>query len=213
MKVLIGTPVHQCKDYSMKRWLENVATLQRKTPADLLLMDNSLGLEYVEMVKKYCLDYAVLDHRIEHFEIDDTNIDSMRARSMRVELAQEMIRREVLKGGYDAWFSWECDQIIPANALDTLIRLMQSEHSMMIVHNSWSRTNSVDLNTNMGCALISQEALRKSWFLPERHGEISTHISDFYDVDETMFKKRLLRSGGNYIEVYGVITPIYHLNN
>ena len=27
MKILIGTPIHESKDYAMERWLENVAVL------------------------------------------------------------------------------------------------------------------------------------------------------------------------------------------
>jgi hypothetical protein len=43
MKVLIGTPIHQVKDYSMERWLANVRELRAHTPADLVLVDNSPG--------------------------------------------------------------------------------------------------------------------------------------------------------------------------
>ena len=49
MKILIGTPIHECKDYCMERWLKNVSKMEY--PADLLLVDNSPGLTYVEQVK------------------------------------------------------------------------------------------------------------------------------------------------------------------
>lgn len=45
-KVLIGTAVHEKKDYSLKRWLDNVPKL--KYPADILIVDNTPGLKYVE---------------------------------------------------------------------------------------------------------------------------------------------------------------------
>ena len=211
MKILIGTPIHECKDYATERWLENVSKLQRQTVADLFLVDNSTSTDYVEKLKKYCAKYGIKNYKIEHFEV--TNNDPSNARSQKVEIAQEMIRREALKGEYDAWFSWECDQIIPTNALNELIRIMKSENCMMVVHNSWSRTNPTDLNTNMGCTLIGREALQKGWFLPDKDGQISFDLSDCYNVDETMFKKRVLKNGGNYIEAYGIINPIYHLNN
>ena len=51
MKILIGTPIHEVKDYAMERWLENVAKLQEVTPCDLLLVDNSrTQLDLFEMV-------------------------------------------------------------------------------------------------------------------------------------------------------------------
>ena len=124
-----------------------------------------------------------------------------------------MIRRETLKGGYDAWFSWECDQIIPSHALGQLVGLMKMGDYMMVVANSWARTIPNELNANMGVTLISKDALHKAWFLPDKNGKISIDSADFYNVDETMFKKRILKSGGNYIEIYGVIKPVYHLDH
>jgi len=55
MKILIGAPIHECKDYCMERWLKNVSKMEY--PADLLLVDNSPGLTYVEQVKDYCKKY------------------------------------------------------------------------------------------------------------------------------------------------------------
>jgi len=210
MKILIGTPIHEVKDYCMERWLKNIAKLQFEYPSDLLLIDNSPGLKYVEKVKGYCKKYGITNFTVEHFEINEKGLDSISVRSLRVEIAQEMIRRSVLKDKYDAWFSWECDQIIPVDTLDQLVSLMKTGNYMMVVANSWARTIPGVFNANMGVTLISRKALNKAWFLKEKHGKID--FSVYYDVDETMFKKRILKSGGNYVEVYGVIKPVYHLN-
>lgn len=213
MRVLIGTPIHELKDYGMEKWLKNVAQVQKQYPVDLLMIDNSKGTTYIEKVKGYCKKYGVTNFKFDHFEIENDNLDSSQLRSMRVEYAQEMLRQATLNGGYDAWFSWECDQLIPSNTLKKLSEMMQVENHMMIVVNSWARTIPNTFNANMGVTLISRQALQKSWFLPEKNGEISREIADGYGVDETMFKKRILKSGGNYIEIYGVIKPIYHLDN
>lgn len=212
MKILIGTPIHACKDYSMKRWLKNVAMLQEKTPADLLLVDNSVGTDYLEKVKGYCKKIGIKNYQIEHFEVKNTNLNPDLVRSVNVEISQEMIRRHTLKEGYSAWFSWECDQIIPENSLNQMVNLMKMGNYMMVVVNSWAREIPGELNANMGVTLISSEALKISWFLPDMKGKISTDLNDFYNVDETMFKKRILKNGGSYAEIYGVIEPIYHLN-
>src|SRR3989344_5552328 len=122
MKILIGTPIHAIKDYAMPRWLKNVAGLRKRTPADLLLVDNSPNLNYVEKVKEYCQKYGVENYKIKHFNF---NQGISRGKiEIRVQRAKEIIRREVLSQDYDAWFSWECDQIIPHNALEALIRIM-----------------------------------------------------------------------------------------
>jgi hypothetical protein len=213
MKILIGTPIHEMKDYCMERWLENVSQLQRTTPADVLLVDNSASMEYVKIVERYCEKYAIQNCTIDHFEVQNASLNPDKARNVNVEIAQEMIRQKTLKENYDAWFSWECDQIVPNDTLNQLIQLKELGNCMMVVANSWARSIPGELNANMGVTLIGKEALKKGWFLPFDEGTLSFNLADFYNVDETMFKKRVLKAGGNYIEVYGVIEPIYHLNN
>jgi len=213
LKILIGTPVHEIKDYCIERWLENVAELMKVTPAHLLLVDNSPGLDHVEKVKGYLKRNGVKNYKIEHFEVINAELSPDKSRSVNVEISQEMIRQATLKGDYDAWFSWECDQIIPVDTLNKLVDLMKIGNYMMVVVNSWARTIPGELNANMGVTLISQAALKIGWFLPFEEGKISFDLADFYDVDETMFKKRVLKAGGNYVEVYGAVEPIYHLDN
>ncbi|KKS83722.1 MAG: hypothetical protein UV59_C0033G0020 [Candidatus Gottesmanbacteria bacterium GW2011_GWA1_43_11] len=206
MRILIGTPIHISKDYAMERWLENVSKLEYS--ADLLMVDNSPGLDYMERVKASCIQHGIKNYKIKHIEIDQ-----QLGPDLRIEAAQETIRHYVLSHNYDTWFSWECDQIIPTDALDKLIRIMKMGNFMMVVHNSQARWDPKILNTNMGITLIKKECLEKSWFLPQRNGKISLDVSDSYDINNpNVFKKRVLASGGHYLEVFGVIKPIYHLN-
>ena len=202
MKTLIGTPIHICKDYSMERWLDNVAKLQKVSPADLLLVDNSPGTEYVEKVRGYCEKYGVQNYRIEHLNVDQGM--SVEERDERIWISEEIIRKYILSHDYDTWFSWECDQIIPTDALDKLINLVHAIGSMMVVHNSWARNNPEESNPDMGCTLIKRECLEKYGFLPPK--------GNHFKGGEAWFKERVLRDGGNYIDVYGIISPIYHLN-
>ena len=205
IKVLIGTPIHISKDYAMERWLENISNL--KYPVDLLMVDNSPGADYVKKVTSYCEKYGVKNYKIDHFEIDQSL-----GTDIRVERSQEIIRQYILSNDYDAWFSWECDQIIPIDALNTLAGLMESGNFMMVVHDSQARWDPSILNTNMGITLIKRECLKKNRFLPNQGGDISFDVSDSYNVNNPIFKKRVLESGGNYLEAYGVIKPIYHLS-
>lgn len=201
MKILIGTPIHISKDYAMERWLQNVSRL--KHPADLFLVDNSPGLDYMEKVRKYCSKYRVKNYKIIHIDFDQGI--STDEKDRRIEASQELIRKEILSHDYDAWFSWECDQIIPADALDKLINLMKSGNLMVVTHNSWARNNPDEFNADMGVALINRECLKKHGFLPKRG-------SPRRQGGAAWFKERVFREGGNYLDVYGVIKPIYHLN-
>ncbi|MBF8249473.1 MAG: hypothetical protein HW400_74 [Candidatus Levybacteria bacterium] len=202
MKILIGTPIHQIKDYCMERWLQNVAKLQAKSPTDLLLVDNSPGLDYVEKVKGYCAKYGITNYKIEHLEINQNQ-----PVPERIGRSREIIRQEILANDYDAWFSWESDQIIPVNALGKLVKIMEAGSYMMIHPNSWTRVYTGEPDADFGICLIKRECLEKYGFLLEY-----PDMPDCYAMGEAWFKKQVLKGGGSYIEVYGLIKPIYHLS-
>jgi len=197
MKILIGTPIHQVKDYSMERWLQNVSKLEY--PADFLMVDNSPGPDYIKRVKNYCTKYGIKNYKIVHIELP-----LEQEKHERIARSREIIRQELLARDYDAWFTWECDQIIPTNALGKLVSIMKSGNYMMVNPNKWNREISTDPNTDFGCSLIRRELLEKYGFLNAPNNWVD---------GEAWFKDRVLKGGGNYINIYGIINPIYHLNN
>lgn len=205
MKILIGTPIHESKDYAMERWLENVARLQKVYPADLLLVDNSPGLDYVEKVRKYCKKYGITSYKIEHIEVHQAN-----GADERIGRSREVIRQYLLERDFDAWFSWESDQIIPSETLSKLVQIMKAGNYMIIHPNSWSRDKVLqgEPEISFGVCLINKKPLEKYGFLLEYPDMPNT-----WHRGEIWFKKQVLSSGGNYIEIYGVINPIYHLDD
>lgn len=202
MKLLIGTPIHESKDYCMERWLANVAKLQKISPADLLLVDNSPGFDYVAKVKGYCKKHGVTNYQIEHFEIYQNQ-----SKDEKIGRAREIIRQFVLSRGYDAWFSWDSDQIIPANSLSILSHVMAAGNYAMVHPGSWSKEVQLQPEVSFGVCLIHKQPLEKHGFLIEYPNMTSSWLEN-----ETMFKKHVLNEGGSYIEVYGLIKPIYHLD-
>src|SRR3989344_4962092 len=202
MKILIGTPIHECKDYAMERWLENVSKLEY--PADFMMVDNSPGLEYVEKVKGYCTKYGIKNYKIEHLEINQAQ-----GVFERVAHSRGVVIQEILSHDYDAWFTWECDQLIPTNALGKLIELMKMGNFMIVNPNSWNREIPGQPNTEFGLSLINRKCLEKYGFLLGVGAE--PDMPNRGDND-TWFKKRILKDGGNYIDIFGVIDPVYYLN-
>lgn len=201
MKVLIGTPIHEIKDYSMQRWLANVTQLNY--PADLLLVDNSEGHEYVETVKSYCKKYGITNYSLTHIDVYQSN-----GADERIGRSREVIRQKVISDGYDAWFSWESDHLIPANALNELILLMNSGNYMMVCHKTPSGLGNTKFKAAFGVALVKRELLEKYGFLLEY-----PDMPDCWHAGELWFKKQILQGGGNYIEVDGIVDPIHHLDN
>lgn len=202
MKILIGTPIHEVKDYSMERWLENVSKLLQEYPADFLMVDNTHSTDYIETVKGYCKKYGIENYKLVHIDVHkESNADE------RIGRSREVIRQEILTHDYDVWFSWECDQIIPVNTLTILVTLMKKGNYTMIHPNSWAREIPGEPNAAFGCCLIKRDALEKYGFLLEYFD-----MPNCWHGGDVRFKKQVLKGGGNYIEIYGIIDPIYHLN-
>lgn len=211
MKVLIGTPIHQLKDYCTERWLQNVEQLRKVYPCDFLMVDNSPTLDYATKVKRYCKKLGVKNYQIKHLQIaqgEEVNKSVDEQIHERVARSQELIRQFVLKGDYDAWFSWECDQIIPTNALDKLIEIMRMGNFMMVNHNCWDKNVPDGLCFDWGITLVSREYFKKYSFLLEFGTE--PEPDSWYNA-QAWYRKRLKRDGSPFIDLSGVISPILHL--
>lgn len=209
MKILIGIPIHVSKDYAMERWLENVAKLEY--PADLMMVDNSPDLDYVEKVKSYCKKYG-LKAKILHLEVTQEPETSENRNELiheRIIRSEEMIRTEFLKRDYDAWFFWENDILIPTNALGKLVDLMESGGFEVLIHNCWVNDIPNQVNFHFGITLFGQEFLEKHSFLPVFGPGPDTAPSWFEA--ENWFRARLRKENSNFIEVQGIIEPVYHL--
>src|SRR3990167_7595818 len=149
MKILIGTPVHECKDYAMERWLKSVSKLDY--PYDLLLVDNSDNLEYTDKLHKYGKKYGVSSYKLVHIDVGRNAILDEKLASSR-----EMIRKEVLDKSYDAWFSLECDVITPPDALSKLVNLI--EDNWMVSHAYPTREIPNETHAQLGISLINRKA-------------------------------------------------------
>ncbi len=200
-KVLLGTPVHEVKDYSMERWLASVATLNY--PVDLLLVDNSENPGYVKKLEQYCQKYKIPRFKIIHIDVPkDTHLEK------RLGEAREAIRREVLKGGYGFWYSLECDVIVPPDTLTKLLKLISDYWMVSLGYPS--RINPDNVSVELGTALIKREALEKLEFKGQ-YGFINPQAPRIFQGNESWFKARILELGGKYLNLFGVIKPIYHL--
>lgn len=202
MRVLIGTPVHESKDYSMDRWLSSISQLDY--PFDLLLVDNSYNPEYIDKLHAYCQKHGVTNYQLVHINVDpDAVLDERLAKS------RELIRIEVLNKGYDAWFSLECDVIAPPNALTKLVNLI--DDYWMVSHTYPSRNNPMDFNVELGIALISRTALEAYSFV-NAYGFVNPLQPDCWYGSDVWFIRQIgLNNQGKHINVGGIVKPIYHL--
>lgn len=202
MKILIGTPIHQCKDYCMERWLKSVSKFTY--PHDFLMVDNSPDASYLEKVKRYCKKFGLTNYKLVHIDVDQgLCVDG------KISYAREIIRQEIITKGYDAWCSLECDVIAPPNALNELVKLIGNYTE--VNHFYPSRKNPDDMLYGFGLSLIKKEALLKYGFINE-YGFCDPEIPICFHGGESWFMRRISRNGGKYISVSGIIQPIYHLD-
>lgn len=195
----------------MERWLQNVADLTSHHPADFLMVDNSPGLDYVEIIKSYCKKSGIKNYQIKHLEIEQGETVGKSVDEQiheRVAYSQEIIRQYALSGGYDAWFSWECDQIIPTDSLDKLIKIMKSENFIMVNHNCWDKNVPDGLCFDLGVSLVSREYLQQYGFLLEFGSD--PEPDSWYNA-QAWYRKRLKKDGLPFIDICGVISPILHI--
>lgn len=212
MRVLIGAPIHESKNYSMEKWIKNISKIQLKYPADVILVDNSQGLNYIEKVKKYCLKHKLKNFTIKHLDIpqgpkiNKNNDEQIHERIIRCE---EIIRNEFLKGNYDAFFFWESDILIPSDSLTKLVNLMKTGGFEVIVHNCWVNDIPNQVNFHFGITLFKRSCLEKYSFIPDFGKD--TDATSWYEAEE-WYRRRLRKDNCNFLEVAGIIEPVYHLS-
>jgi hypothetical protein len=105
-KVLVACPTNRCKDYILERYIDRIKNLDYPN-YDILLVDNSKGNSYFNKIKK--LGVRVIKSK--YYK------DSRR----RVVESRNMIRDEVLKNGYEYYFSLEQDVIPRPDILKILV--------------------------------------------------------------------------------------------
>lgn len=202
MKILIGTPIHESKDYCMERWISSLSKLEY--PHDLLIVDNSDNTKYVDKVHGYCKKYKVTNYKLVHIDIDpDATLDEKLAQS------REIIRREVLAKNYDAWFSLECDIIAPADSLTKLVNLINDY--WMVRHTYPARDDPKGINKELGITLVKHGTLEKYGFL-NGYGLVDPLQPKSRYSNDVWFIVQIERdTNGKTMIISGIIKPIYHL--
>lgn len=201
MKILTATPINEVKDYSMKRWLASVS--QQDYSTDLLLVDNSENKQYVKKVQKYCDELKLKNYKITHIKTKPTmSVEE------RLAISRELIRQEVLLNDYEAWFSWECDIIIPPDTLSKLVE--QIENLWVVAHAYPNRMYPDKINAEFGITLIKKIVLEKFIFT-DSYKDFDVKRKSFYSGDAWFNSWMIKNYDEYYAHIYDIVKPIYHL--
>lgn len=201
-RILMSTPIHSCKDYSMGRWLEAIGKFHHPEVEELFLVDNSPDLTYIEYLKPLIP---------KHFKTTFTHIEiPFSDPEERVATAREEIRKKVINEKFDWWFCWETDTIAPPDILDKLLPF--TDQFPVIHHLTPSRQSPDDDQSNsFGLCLIRRDMLEQFPFYLQ-WGNIDPRMPNTHHGADSWFNRRVLRAGYPIAEFSGLVRPIQHLD-
>lgn len=190
MKILLGTPIHESKDYCIKEWLAQLSQFDSST-VDVLLVDNSDSTAYINT-----LDSS-------SYEVYHIEVDSQANQDERISRSREVIRQRVIDENYDYWFSLESDVFVPSNTITELLRFGDEFHA---VHHCYPSRYNIDESIvgGFGCSLIKKEALEEFGFLLE-YGKIDSLNPNCWHGSEEWFNTRIFRNGWKYCILNGIL--------
>ena len=107
-KILLSCPTYDGKAYCLDYWAETVKKLQKITPCDVLLVDNSKGGNYAKKIRRY--GFKVI--RSKHYEKPIKSIGE----------SKKKLNAYLIKNNYDFHFSLEQDLFPDSDMLKRLLK-------------------------------------------------------------------------------------------
>lgn len=197
MKILIGTPIHEIKDYSLKRWLRCVSEIKSDAECHLMMVDNSQNPEWYKKVHDYCKELNFTNYTLIH--IPDMK-DGDTWECDRLGFSRQAIVDEVLKN-YDYWWSWECDIIVPPETLTYMLKFTPEFDA--IYHTYPPRGNTIENmeQDGIGCVLYNKEIFETFSFV-ENQTPIGADGRLLFEV---------MRRGWKIIEIHNIFRLVHLL--
>jgi hypothetical protein len=107
-KILLSCPTYDGKAYCLDYWAETIKKLQKVTPCDVLLVDNSKGEDYSKKIRKY--GFKVIKSK--HYKKTIKSIGE----------AKKKLNNYLIKNDYVFHFSLEQDIFPDRNLLEELLK-------------------------------------------------------------------------------------------
>ena len=145
-KILVGCPVHECKEYSFQRWIDNVKSFTYPL-FDIFVVDNSAGEDFINRYK----DQIPMVHI-------ETDQDAQRYLD-RITASMSVIQKKFLTEGYDRWFNLECDIIPPKDIIEFM--LYWGRNTDWIGHAFPLRfdVSLTQATSGIGCSMLSRKLI------------------------------------------------------
>jgi SAM-dependent methyltransferase len=153
-RILVACPTADVKEYSMQRWIDNVAQLTYPN-IEVLMVDNSPSEDFIKRWQD-----KVPMQRIDVTGIEERSIT-------RINRSMEHIRQYFLKGDYTHWMDIESDVIPEPQVIEKLLKLKVDWAS----HAYPARgTTDGSVQQGIGCSLLSRRLIENfDWKDAEDH--------------------------------------------
>lgn len=189
MRILIGTPVFESKNYDLEEWMQSLT--KSSYPADILIADCSVNPNFVKKIEHLCQKFRLNNYKIKHI-----NVGKWQPADEKFGRLREIIRKEAIAGNFDAWLSWQCNHTLPSDAVYKMTVVMKAGGYQVVSHVAGLKDVSPPEHS-FGVDLISISALKRYGFLidyPDMQGNSWT-------ANGLWLKKRAIRDGGKCIEL------------
>lgn len=205
MKIAIGTPIHEVKGYGIHRWLDNVKQLQDQVDY-IFISDNSNEPEFLATVQEYAVSIgitkAVFHHEPEMHDRED---------EYRRMISREWFRNQILASDADVWLSWECDIIVGAEAIATLLPYLNVFDSLTMSYPD--RDHKDEMVGGIGFAMLKRGILERFSFLDGGGYAICNQDRPncYYSGDSWLMQRAI---GAGFVHAdFSNLFPIDHLGN
>lgn len=161
MKILIGGPTYEVKEYCYKPFLRSLHLLERNG-SPIILADNSRTIDFVSKMRAYAKELGMIDFEaiyLNYVGWDDEH------QELSLGQAREAVRKRLMEGDFEYWFSVESDVILPPDALRVLHDLAERKSLDAVYHRFPTKEDKNVLLDGIGCALFKKEVLKDVSFV------------------------------------------------
>ena len=204
LKFLVGTPVHEKKEYAIYKFLDSLGTFKLPNHA-IYIVDNSDTPEFSRRIQKYCQKIGLENCEVEHMKgmVDLEQED-------RLARARDKIRDKILAGDYTHWFSVESDIIVPADGPEKLYPYLKDFKFVNHFYPDRAEPN-MELG-GVGFTIVDRELIEKFKF-SENGGfaQCDPLIPNCYYSNDSWFVVRIRRAGYATVDFHELVHGIEHL--
>lgn len=143
--ILIACPIHQCKEYAIQRWVDNVNSFTYPD-VEILLVDNTFGAAFHKRWK-------------EKIPVRHVGVTQTEQPVKRINKSMALIQRVFVNGEYDWWFNLEIDVLPDKDILEKMLKL--SDGFDLVSHAYPGRKDKTIEHQGIGCSLVSKKLARR----------------------------------------------------